>query len=76
MLSDPSLYRSITGALQYLTLTHPDLSFVVNQACQHMHNPKAAHFVTLKHILKYIKGTLSFHQRASAVNRRLGRRPY
>ncbi|MDD0148632.1 hypothetical protein PSY31_23380, partial [Shigella flexneri] len=36
-LSDPSTYRSVVGALQYLTITHPDISFAVNQVCQFMH---------------------------------------
>lgn len=36
-LSDPSQYRSIVGALQYLTWTLPDLAFAVNLVCQCMH---------------------------------------
>ncbi|GKB51446.1 ribonuclease H-like domain-containing protein [Tanacetum coccineum] len=31
-VSDPTLYRSLAGALQYLTFTCPDLSYAVKQA--------------------------------------------
>ena len=52
-------YRSIVGALQYLTFTRPAIAFFVNQACQFMHNPMDSHVVTVKRILRYLKGTLN-----------------
>eukprot|EP00268_Persea_americana_P046951 TRINITY_DN4858_c0_g2_i1.p1 TRINITY_DN4858_c0_g2~~TRINITY_DN4858_c0_g2_i1.p1 ORF type:complete len:274 (+),score=35.97 TRINITY_DN4858_c0_g2_i1:107-928(+) len=60
LMKDPALYRSIAGALQYLTLTRPDLAFAVNLACQYMHSPTEAQFVALQRILHYSKGTLSY----------------
>lgn len=35
--ADASSYHSIIGALQYLTMTRPDLQYAVQQACLHMH---------------------------------------
>ena len=32
-LSDPQIYRIIVGALQYVTITCPDITFMVNHAC-------------------------------------------
>ncbi|CAL8999350.1 unnamed protein product, partial [Prunus brigantina] len=58
--SHPKQYRSIVGALQYLTFTRPDIAFSVNQACQFMHNPMESHVVAVKRILRYLKGTLDF----------------
>ncbi|XP_020677316.1 uncharacterized protein LOC110095932 [Dendrobium catenatum] len=59
-LSDPTVYRQLTGSLQYLTITQPDISFAVNQLCQHLHNPLPQHFLQLKRLLRYICGTLNF----------------
>lgn len=56
--SDPTLFRSLAGALQYLTITRHDLSFSVNSICQFMHAPTDAHVQALKRILRYVKGTL------------------
>uniref|UniRef100_A0A453L337 Reverse transcriptase Ty1/copia-type domain-containing protein n=1 Tax=Aegilops tauschii subsp. strangulata TaxID=200361 RepID=A0A453L337_AEGTS len=36
---DPTHYRRLAGALQYLTLTRPDLSYAVQQLCLVMHAP-------------------------------------
>lgn len=37
VLSDPTMYKSVVGALQYVTFTWPDILFCVNKACQFMH---------------------------------------
>jgi hypothetical protein len=42
-LQDPKEYRSVVGALQYLTITRPNISFTVNQVCQFMHQPTTSH---------------------------------
>jgi histone deacetylase 1/2 len=36
-VKDATRYRSIVGALQYLTLTRPDISFSMNKVCQFLH---------------------------------------
>ncbi|RVW46099.1 putative mitochondrial protein [Vitis vinifera] len=43
LLEDPSYFRGLVGALQYLTLTRPDLSYYVNSASQFMHVPIVVH---------------------------------
>ncbi|CAL9012449.1 unnamed protein product [Prunus brigantina] len=59
LLSDPSLYRSVVGALQYyLTFTRPDLSYAVNSVCQYMTAPTDLHWLLVKRILRYLQGTL------------------
>ncbi len=58
ILSDPTPYRSLVGALQYATFTRPDITFAVNRVCQFMHKPSSAHFIAAKRILGYVKGTL------------------
>ena len=56
---NPTLYRSTVGALQYLILTRPDISFVVNRVCQTMHDPPPLDWLRVKHLLQYLKGTIS-----------------
>jgi hypothetical protein len=57
-LLDPYEYRSVMGALQYCTLTRPDIAFSVNQLCQHMHNPTAVHWFVVKRVLRFLKNTV------------------
>ena len=58
-VADPSEYRSLAGALQYLTLTRPDLAYAVQQVCLFMHDPREPHLALVKRILRYVKGSLS-----------------
>jgi hypothetical protein len=51
-------YLSIVGALQYLTITRPDIDFSVNKVCQFMQQPTTTHWLSVKRILRYLKGTL------------------
>jgi histone deacetylase 1/2 len=54
---DSTRYRSLVGALQYLTLTRLDITFAVNKVCQFLHAPTTTHLIAVKQILRYIRGT-------------------
>jgi histone deacetylase 1/2 len=56
---DSTKYRSLVGALQYLTLTRPDISYAVNKVCQFLHAPTTVHWSAVKRILRYVQGTMS-----------------
>uniref|UniRef100_A0A2N9FZ66 Reverse transcriptase Ty1/copia-type domain-containing protein n=1 Tax=Fagus sylvatica TaxID=28930 RepID=A0A2N9FZ66_FAGSY len=57
-IADVHAYRSLVGALHYLTFTRPGISFAVHQVCQFMNAPSDIHFTAAKHVLRYLKGTL------------------
>lgn len=59
-IEDLTQYRSLVGALQYLSITRPDISYVVNQVCKFMQTPTTVHWQAAKRILRYIKGTVEY----------------
>ena len=56
--SDPTLYRFVVGALQYATITRPDIAYAVNKLCQFMHNPLESYWKVTKRVLRYLNGTV------------------
>lgn len=50
-------YRSLAGALQYLTFTRPDITYAVRQICLFMHDPRVKHMQALRRVIRYFQGT-------------------
>jgi hypothetical protein len=51
-------YHNLVGGLRYLTMTRPDLLFVVNKVCQYLHEPRTPHMSAIKRILRYVRYTI------------------
>lgn len=64
-IENPTEYRSLAGALQYLTFTRPDISYAVHQICLFMHDPRQQHLHALKRIIRYSYG---LHLQKGALN--------
>ena len=70
-MTDPTAYRSLAGALQYLTFTWSDITYAVQQICLHVHDPREPHLTVLKRILRYLRGIVDFglllHRQSSST---------
>ncbi|GAA0165852.1 hypothetical protein LIER_21146 [Lithospermum erythrorhizon] len=63
---DPSLFRSLAGALQYLTFTRPNISYVVKQICLFMHAPMTDHMLALKRVATISRSSAEVEYRGVA----------
>ena len=55
---DIKLNRSMIGSLLYLTASRPDIMFCVCLCAQFQSCPKESHLITVKRIIRYLKGTI------------------
>lgn len=51
---DIQIYMSIVGALQYATITKPEITYSVNRVCQFMQTPLESRRRAVKRILRYL----------------------
>ncbi|KAL5738223.1 hypothetical protein ACOSP7_030984 [Xanthoceras sorbifolium] len=49
----PTVYKSTIGALQYLTYTRPNISYIVNKLSQFLVSPKQTHWMACKRLEGY-----------------------
>ena len=57
---NPTQYRQLIGSLMYLVHTRPDICYTVNALSQFMSEPKHIHWVAAKHVLRYLRGTITY----------------
>ncbi|KAJ0926044.1 putative RNA-directed DNA polymerase [Helianthus annuus] len=54
---DSTVYKRLIGSLMYLTVTRPDVMYVVSLLSRFMANPRKEHIIAAKRVLRYLKGT-------------------
>lgn len=54
-------YLNAVGSLQYLaTMTRPDIAYSVSSLARYNSNPGPKHWAAVKHLFRYLKGTLEY----------------
>lgn len=54
---NPTIFKQIIGSLMYLSVTRPDIVFVVCLLSKFMTDPKSSHMAAAKRVLRYVMGT-------------------
>jgi len=57
-LTSPTLYCTIVGSLVYLTITRPDIAYVVRVVSQFVTSPTIVHWAAVLRMLRYLQGTI------------------
>lgn len=58
---DPSRYKQLIVSLMYLVNTRPDICFVVNILSQFQVDSKHDNWISVKHILTYLRGIINYY---------------
>ncbi|XP_068667644.1 uncharacterized mitochondrial protein AtMg00810-like [Aristolochia californica] len=58
LLSDVTRYREVVGSLVYLTVTCPNITYVVHVVSQFASAPHITHWTVVLRILRYLRGTM------------------
>jgi hypothetical protein len=59
-LVDPTLYRQLIGSLMYMIHTRPNICYAVIAMSQFMNESRQRHWVEENHILRYLRGTITY----------------
>eukprot|EP00253_Pinus_taeda_P011034 PITA_11034 len=65
-LGKASEYRQLIGALMFLVNSRPDICFAVNTLSQYMVEPHHTHWIGVKNLLRYLRGTITHGLRYTA----------
>lgn len=62
-------YSEVLGSLMYAQVgTHPDIAYAITSLSCFMLNPENPHWLALMHVIRYIKGTLSYKIRYKEIS--------